>query len=315
MKEKLTIERQIDKLKQNGVEFNIVKEADAAKFLSNNTYFFKIKAFDKNYNKHVEGSKTGKYINLEFAYLKELSIIDMHFRKVILNLAINIEHALKVNLNKELCKNIHENGYDIVNEFLYKYDYIQENIEKKTAYYNKDLINKYNNNFAVWNIIEILSFGDFIKLYNLYFEKYREDNQYLSFLWNINHLRNAAAHNNCLINNLKKDYCFTPSKKILTIVSKIPTVSKVEKDKKLSKPFLHDFVALMFVFNEVIKSKDIKMHLYEELNIFKIRLFKNIKFFHDNRNILTSLQFIEKIIDFFENSAYNNYEDQKAKSF
>ena len=54
-------------MKSSGVKFNIVTEEDAREFLLDSTYYFKLKAFQKNYNK----KQNGDYINLEFAYLKD----------------------------------------------------------------------------------------------------------------------------------------------------------------------------------------------------------------------------------------------------
>lgn len=69
-----------------------------------------------------------------------------------------------------------------------------------------DLISKYGNSFAAWNIIEVLSFGDFMKLYSLYYKKYYEKDSMVDFLWSVKFLRNAAAHNSCLLNSLKNPY-------------------------------------------------------------------------------------------------------------
>ena len=77
---KLTIDQQIEWMKEKGVTFQYYKEEDAADFLRNNTYFFKLKAFQKDY---IQNPKTGKYIGLDFAYLVELSTLDMHLRRLI----------------------------------------------------------------------------------------------------------------------------------------------------------------------------------------------------------------------------------------
>ena len=72
-KQKLTIEEQINYMRdKSGIKFNIINEEDARVFLGNNTYYFKLKSYAKNYDKHIIGEKNGKYINLEFSYLVEL---------------------------------------------------------------------------------------------------------------------------------------------------------------------------------------------------------------------------------------------------
>ena len=49
---------------------------------------------------------TGLYISLDFAYLKELSTLDMYLREIILKMTIDIEHFLKVKMLNDLQKNI-----------------------------------------------------------------------------------------------------------------------------------------------------------------------------------------------------------------
>lgn len=117
-KDKLIIEEQIRHMESKGIKFDIIKKDQARLFLSDHTYYFKIKAFSKNYDKFTNAKNKGKYINLEFAYLQELSVLDMHFRKLILSMTLDIEHALKTNLNKNVCLNENEDGYNIVNLFL-----------------------------------------------------------------------------------------------------------------------------------------------------------------------------------------------------
>jgi hypothetical protein len=85
MKNKLTIDEQIKDLKEKGVVFNIMNEDDAKKFLRYNNYYFKLKSYASNY---PINPKNGKYVNLEFAYLVELSKIDMYLRKIILDIQL-----------------------------------------------------------------------------------------------------------------------------------------------------------------------------------------------------------------------------------
>lgn len=58
-------------------------EEDAKKFLQYNNYYFKLKSYARNYNMN---SQTKKYFSLDFAYLVELSRLDMYIRKIILEI-------------------------------------------------------------------------------------------------------------------------------------------------------------------------------------------------------------------------------------
>lgn len=81
-------------------------------------------------------------------------------------------------------------------------------------------------------MIEILSFGDFINLYLLYYEKYSSKNSMIKYLWSVKFLRNAAAHNSCLINSLKSPYTrIRKNKNINTYISKIDDIKTEERKK------------------------------------------------------------------------------------
>ena len=94
-KQKLTVEGQVQDMKEKDIKFEICSEEDAKKFLQYNNYYFKLKSYARNYNMN---SQTKKYFNLDFAYLVELSKLDMYIRKIILELSLDVEHYLKVRL-------------------------------------------------------------------------------------------------------------------------------------------------------------------------------------------------------------------------
>lgn len=300
---KLSIDEQIDDMKRKGYTFELFSEDQAKFFLENNTYYFKIKAYAKNYDRYVKGEKCGQYINLDFAYLVELSTLDLHLRKFIIKICLDIEHHLKLKLVRDCGNNPDEDGYSIVSEFLSKNERIRDNLKNKKDNYNsvtKDLLNKYFDRLAIWNIVEALTFGDFVILYTMYYRKYPNDDSLLSFLWAVKFLRNAAAHNNCLLNSLKNPYSRVRiNKDITTIISKNPLISPDERIKKMSNPVVSDFIITLYVFREVIKSKDIITKTIVELKDFlNIRALRHSIYFDKNQWIQTNYYFVKKNIDF-----------------
>lgn len=67
-KNKLTIDEQIEHMKNKGIMFNIVDEKSAKEFLTYNNYYFKIKSF-------VEHKEYYKYNNCITSYYKFVKII------------------------------------------------------------------------------------------------------------------------------------------------------------------------------------------------------------------------------------------------
>lgn len=326
LKNKLTIDEQIEKMKSSGVKFNIVTEEDAREFLLDSTYYFKLKAFQKNYNK----KQNGDYINLEFAYLKDFSTVDMWFRKLVLSLALGVEHSMKVKLNADISNNPAEDGYSIVNEFLNakEYSYIVKSIYAKVhSNYAGELIKKYcsytyNPNSQTpyyfecpfWVFTEILSFGDFINFYNFYYEKYNFYNSLKPILFPVRCLRNAAAHNNCILNSLKKsDHGgFKVNNAVNSYVSKIQTITPISRKNCMATPALHDFAALLMAYTMVVKSKSAQIQTLKELKKFMERWERNPEFYKSNMEITKTYNFFQKLIDNYEKIVYNNNDVQKT---
>ena len=305
---KLTIDEQITNMKSKGILFSETDETEAKRFLKNNNYYFKLKAYERNYDKYSSTPKKGQFINLDFAYLKELSTLDMHLRKTILSMALDIEHALKVQLLFDLSQNPDEDGYEIVKEYLDR-DYmivksIHDKIDKSAS---SDLIKKRqteDDNYALWEIVEVLSFGQFIDLYQLYYSKYSSKHDFSSYLWSLKFLRNAAAHNNCLLNSIKSTYnvVLRKNKDIMFEVSKINAISEKSRTTWMRNPVIHDFVILVYVYLNVIKSNGMKQKGIEQLKwLFDERMLQHKEYFEKNLPIKECYKFTSKIISTFCN--------------
>lgn len=79
MKQLLSTKSLITHMKEKGIHFDIINEQEAMHFLSEHNYYFKLASYRKNYDKAPLGEKQGQYINLDFAYLKDLSTIDFSY--------------------------------------------------------------------------------------------------------------------------------------------------------------------------------------------------------------------------------------------
>jgi len=301
---KLTIDEQIEHMKNNnGIKFNIMDEEDSKVYLKDNTYYFKIKSYAKNYEKYINGKNIGRYINLEFAYLVELSKIDMYFRRIVLKMTLDIEHFLKTQLLRDFQYNPDEDGYSIVRDFLNQYPYILKNIDHKSKNSaSSDLANKYKNNYAIWNIVELLSFNDFTKLYQMYYTKYKIKGSLEEYLWSVRLLRNAAAHNSCLLNSLRTPYNYNvkPNEKIIHELSKIEAVGRKARNNRMKNPVMHDFIVTVYVFNNIITSKKIKSITMQELkDLIDERITRNSAYFKTNQILTSHYEFVKKVVDYF----------------
>lgn len=308
-KKKLTVDEQIIDLNKKGVKFSIKTEDEAKVFLRYNNFYFKLKTYAQNYEQYQKPELKGQYINLDFAYLVELSKLDMHFRKLIVKMCLDIEHFLKARLMYDVSNNGAEDGYNIVSEFLDGHYDILSNLYRdadKSA--TADLVHKFKENeseIPIWKIIETLSFGKFIELYNLYYGTYGGKN-YSSFLGSIKFLRNAAAHNTCLLNSIRRPYKakINKTKDIMDILSKIkgiPTSYKI----KMQNPVIHDFVVMLFVYNDILNypaNRELRKDGMDEVNkLFKETFVRNREWFAKNEVLKENYEFICLILKHLEN--------------
>lgn len=106
MKERPLIpaEQQVAHLAERGVRFDIMSPEAAIAFLRDKNFFFKVKAFAKCFSTYRSpvSEGCGRYVNLDFAYLAELTKLDHHLRERILSMTLDIEHYMKVHLNRTM---------------------------------------------------------------------------------------------------------------------------------------------------------------------------------------------------------------------
>jgi abortive infection bacteriophage resistance protein len=146
----------------------------------------------------------------------------------------------------------------------------------------------------VWAFVEIISFGDLVKLFDFYYEN---DSPIKVSLNPVKSLRNACAHNNCLINNLRSGQS-RPGRLVNTFVSQIPGISKDVRKKYLSVRPIFEFINLLIVYDKVVSST-IKSHRYEELKkLVAERIPKHAEYYQKQQLLKASYDFIKKVVDF-----------------
>lgn len=286
-------------MKDKGITFDIINENDAQTFLEDRNYYLKLASYRSNYKKD---SNTGKYINLDFAYLRELSALDKRLRYVIIQMVLDIEHNLKVNLLNHIENNPEEDGYKIIQKFLAEDSKLKilSSIQRhKSSIYCKNLIEKYYPYFPVWVFVELISFGELTYLCEFYNKLYNYELGDRILLNSVRDIRNACAHSNCLINNLVPGNNI-PHQSVVNRVKRISTIGANSRDKKLKNKFIYDFICLLFAYDEIIINPDTKKERINEIKLLmSTRFIQNKDWFLNNNIITSSYSFINKALDYF----------------
>ncbi len=317
-KPKLSPQKLVEKmLNDKGITFKYIDENDAADFFSDHNNYLRTACYRIVYPKYQAGKDKNKYIDLDFAYLKELSIIDMHYRFLVKKMCSDIEHGLCMMLLKQVDNDPTTDGYDIVKQFLDNHSYVISNLERSiSSPHTGDLIKKYftissttnaqgkkqskitaYDDCPAWVLTECLTFGDLLEFISFY---YSSRNLALPASWGtfnlVRNLRNGASHESCLLCHMAKGTS-VPSQEITLAVKSISSITTSQRQKKLSSRTLLEFTALIYLYNKVVQDK-VREHRIKELHeLFYKRIPEKKGFFKKNAILCSSYSFCIKIIE------------------
>ena len=309
-------------MKTKGIKFNICNEQDAEKHLIGHNNYFKLTSYRKNYNKITSGTNKGSYENLDFAYLIELARIDTVVRDILLQMSLDIEHFIKVDLinavENEMVKNGTEDGYKIIEGYLNADDVVaiaeksKVMSKRNNQFYNKmsqnnknpycsGLVSSFSDDMPIWAYVELANFGDIKDLIKYYSNKTGWSIGIdLDTLDRVRQLRNACAHGNCIINDLK------PVQSTKSGVSIAPPyitnyiysagIKKATLHTKMSNPRINQIVHLLFAYDKLVNSDNTRsMRLKDLQNLMNNRLLANKSYFANINTLISTYRFFSKI--------------------
>ena len=301
---------------EKGILFGkeLMDEAEAVQYLREHNNYFRTAAYRKNYQKYQAGPDKGKYVRLEFAYLCELSKLDMYLRTILLQMCLDVEHALKVPMLADIEDDAAEDGYQIVDDFLSANASAVSSITNTSgSSFSSGLIDKYfdisriggirvmnDADCPVWVLTEVLTFGDFARLYNFYYQRCGKPDKQLDMriINPVRALRNACGHNNCMLFDLQEHMGKTkPGAPVSQFVAGIPTIGQKERQKKLSCRPLFEICCLLLA-EQMYVTEDVRKHQMEKLRDFVHgRLQRHMDYFKDSQIITSAFDFLVKVVD------------------
>ena len=311
----MKISEMVPYLKTKNIKFELISEDKAEQYLHDNNNYYNVTSYKNNFEKYmIDGVFINKYIDLDFAYLKDLAIIDHRVRLLFFKMIIDIEHYLKIRI-LNLIENIEdEDGYRIVNLYLEK-DFNDEKFPKKvhnsifkkvgSEYYQK-IFSKYDidkdkklENIPVWEFLEIITFGELINFYEFFSKEYqlKKEIKNIFILREIVKLRNAVAHNSCVLCDLdKKDNEYAPDFKIVNYLNSCG-IGKETRDNKLSNSRIKQMTYTLYMFNEIVTSEGVKRNVITDINeLFYERIILHKEYYNNNELLKSIYAYFDKII-------------------
>jgi len=301
----LSLEGQIVHLKSKGVRFDIFDETEAKDYLTSHNNYFKLTAYRKNYAKHPDGENKDKYIELDFAYLVDLAVIDMQLRYRIVHMALDIEHHTKLQLLRKV-EETGEDGYQIVQDYIDSLGEKQRDTfdgeisRNKGNIYCGDIISKYDGAYPIWAFIEIIPFGRLVSFYGFCADRFGDKEMKNNFfrLLTCKEIRNASAHSNCILNDLRAN---TASHRTNADVTKelmaIHGMSSNFRKNRMSNARIQQIVTLFYMHKTMISSEGLKTAENAEIRKMMDRMYKNISYYKNNQMIKSTFDFLKKVVD------------------
>ena len=298
---KLTPLQIIDYCKNTlGITFNIVDEEYVTNFLQKQNYFFRLEQYLGICTNQTRG---GKYIGLDFGHLIEMSTIDMYLRKILFKMTIDLEHYLKVKLVNDCQNNLEDDGYEVVASFLEKNPKVKESIKtgfKLIGYYDKTMF-RYTKAPAVWNFVEMLDFNDFSSFYSFYYEFFRMDGGWTKQFEAVRKLRNASAHNSCILCSFKPVQGFVGDvETTFELISGNIGVGSGTISSMMKVPFLNDFAVLLSVYTKMATHPAVLENTFKEvIDFFDGRMIRHKDYFDGFTEVRNAYKFARSVVEFY----------------
>ncbi len=184
---------------------------------------------------------------------------------------------------------------------------LHDNIMKKVSneYYQK-IFSKYDldkdkklENIPIWEFLEIITFGELINFFEFFTQNYNlEDNRYVFILREVNKLRNAVAHNSCVLSELnKKDNNFRPDTLVINYLKNCG-IGKENRNNKLKNSRIRQITYTLYLFNIIVSSEGVKNNVKHEISkLFYRRIILNRKYYNNNGLLKSIYEYFDKIIE------------------
>ena len=229
----------------------------------------------------------------------------MFLRKLLLKMTIDLEHYLKVKLVNDCQNNAADDGYEVVEKFLEIHPRVRESIlaGSKLAGYSGNSFEKYLDAPAVWNFVEMISFHDFISFYAFYYDFLRVPGEYTKHFDSVRRIRNACAHNVCMLSSFKSVQGFKSDLETnFELLQGNLGIGNGTISSCMKVPLLNDFAVMLSVYTKLISSPKIKEITLQEIkDFFDGRMIYRKQYFEGNVDIKNAYQFARKVLDYYSN--------------
>ena len=304
----LSIDEQIAQLKEKGVTFELCSEDEAKSYLADRTYYFKIRSFRTLYDKRVGGDRDGQYINLDFGHLRALASLDRDLRYALLPLTLDVEHAARTKLIRNITESPDEDGYGVCADYMASLNKDERNRRRgdvamlKHDLYCRDLLLKYGKDPAkmpAWVLLELFSFGSIAGFYlfcaKRWDEKIMEKEHYM--LRQAQFIRNACAHSSNMVNGFGAQDDEIETNTMVENALAETGLSHRVRTSKMKNPRLKQIATLLYLHSRLVTEGTGRRRAVADMQALKASMNKSLETLSANDIVRSSLSFLIALID------------------
>ena len=269
----LTVEQQVEHLKSKGVTFELCSEEDAAEYLAERTYFFKVAAYRALFDKRIGGPRDGQYANLDFGHLRALASLDRDLRYALLPLTLDVEHAARTKLMRIATERDDEDGYAL----------------------SRDYMASLNHNERRRREGEVGMMGNDLFCAERWGDREMVHEHYM--LRQAKSVRNACAHSSDILNGIAAiDTRINADAAIMAALAEIGLSHRV-RTAKMRNPRIRQIATLMYLHTELVTCESGKRRASANLAGLKERMRSTAELIPSSDVVQSSFAFLETLID------------------
>lgn len=303
----LSIAQQIDHMKSKGITFTLCSEGEAASYLADRTYFFKLYAYRSLFERRVGGGRDGQYVGLDFGHLKLLSSLDRSLRYALLPMALDVEHFSRVKLINEVVERDDEDGYSVISDYFSSLNHADRRRRMGEIngflkdVYSGDLAQKYTlpDAMPLWVYLEMASFGTFVDLWlfcaNRWGVRSMVDGHYQ--LRQTKLIRNACAHSSNVINGFAREIgSVSANVEVMRAVARTGISHRV-RTAKMANPRLQQIVTLLYLHVKIVPEGSAMERARGDVSQLSLQMKDALKALSGNDAIRSSFGFLMALFD------------------
>lgn len=140
-----------------------------------------------------------------------------------------------------------------------------------------------------------------ISFYEFYYKFFRNEDKYTRHFDAVRRLRNASAHNVCLLCSFKPVQGFKHDlESTFELLQAKLKVGQGVISNCMKVPLLNDFAVMLSVYSKIVASQSVKNHTFTELkDFFAGRALRRKELFENIINVKNAYNFVTAIMDYY----------------